>query len=109
MSSIKSRQLWFEEDVIFLYISEIDLFVGVRACIRLIYTINHCSIRTGITCDGPENGTNTMDVPTGSLDYLQSYTYSCKKGYKTDDQLYTFCQPNGMLSLAGREPNCSSK
>ena len=56
------------------------------------------------------NGTNTEPVPAdkaSSMGYLDSYTYSCLDGYRTDDELCTVCQPNG--SLSSPAPMCSRK
>ena len=54
---------------------------------------------------------NTVDLPddvSDGLSYLESYTYSCKEGYSTTDELGTVCQPDGNLSLT-TPPNCTGK
>ena len=56
------------------------------------------------------NGTNTEPVPAdkeSSMGYLESYTYSCMEGYKTNDTLCTVCLPDG--SLSSPAPNCGRK
>ena len=56
------------------------------------------------------NGTNTEPVPAdkaSSMGYLESYTYSCMEGYKTNDELCTVCQPDGELSSPA--PDCVRK
>ena len=55
------------------------------------------------------NGTNTIPVSTMLLEYMETYTYSCMEGYRTTDELCTVCQYDGTLTLAGDEPNCTSK
>ena len=62
------------------------------------------------TSSGLKNGINTEPIPVdkqSSLRYLESYTYSCKDGYTTNDTLYTLCYPNGTLSAP--PPTCSGK
>ena len=64
-----------------------------------------------VQCDGPKTGTNTNEIPqkiANGLSYLESYTYSCKEGYTTTDDLCTVCQPNGNLSLP-KPPNCTGE
>ena len=63
-----------------------------------------------ISCAAPGQGIGTLDIPTElslGLSYLESYTYSCKKGYTTSDELCTVCQPDGSLSTP--PPNCTGK
>ena len=64
-----------------------------------------------ITCPAPSPGENTVDLPddvSDGLSYLESYTYSCKEGYNTTDELCTVCQPDGGLSLT-KPPKCTGK
>ena len=64
-----------------------------------------------ITCSAPLPGENTVDLPndvTDGLSYLESYTYSCREGYTTTDELCTVCQPDGSLSLA-TPPRCAGE
>lgn len=61
-----------------------------------------------INCGKPLDGTNTYLVPDDLVLYsLDTYTYSCKEGYTTDDEMCTVCLPDGTLSLETL-PNCSS-
>ena len=65
---------------------------------------------TAIRCNPPEPGTATKPLPADVADgmsYLQTYTYSCLDGYRTDNELCTVCQPNGTLSSPA--PMCSRK
>ena len=62
-------------------------------------------------CPPPENGTNTKPVPeelSYGLVYPEMYTYSCKEGYVTSDELSTICLLNGNLSLS-TPPVCIRK
>ena len=54
-------------------------------------------------------GINTKPIPAESriLKYLESYSYSCKKGFATQDPLCTFCLPNGTLSKPA--PTCQGE
>ena len=54
-----------------------------------------------INCTQTPPGVNTEPIPVESkvLQYLESYTYSCKEGYTTNDPLCTVCQANGTLSI----------
>ena len=63
-----------------------------------------------VTCPPPENGTNTEPVPEfqDGIPYPGSYTYSCKEGYVTSDELCTVCLLNGNLSLTS-PPVCMRK
>ena len=64
-----------------------------------------------VICPPPENGTNTEPIPEelqGGILYPGSYTYSCKEGYMTPDELCTVCLLNGSLSLA-TPPVCTRK
>ena len=64
-----------------------------------------------VMCSSPENGTNTEPIPDdlqGGIPYPGSYTYSCKEGYMTSDELCTVCLLNGNLSLA-TPPVCTRK
>ena len=66
---------------------------------------------TAITCPAPSSGENTVDLPDDVLDglsYLEPYTYSCKEGYTTTDELCTICQPDGSLST-NVPPVCKGK
>ena len=67
-------------------------------------------IITVVMCPQPENGTNTEPVPEfqGGIEYPGSYTYSCKEGYVTSDELCTICLLNGSLSLT-TPPVCTRK
>ena len=51
-------------------------------------------------CTETPPGVNTDPIPGDSkvLQYLESYTYSCKEGYTTNDTLCTVCLPDGTLS-----------
>ena len=54
------------------------------------------------------SGENTKPIPRHlgqKVEYLQSYTYVCKDGYTTTDDLIAVCLPNGQLSLE-RPPKC---
>ena len=62
-----------------------------------------------ISCPPPPPGINTLD----DLDRLQQnltygdiYTYSCREGYATTDDIYTVCQTYGNLSLT-TPPTCT--
>ena len=69
----------------------------------------HVSVFAEIICPPPSPGENTVDLPddvSDGLSYLEPYTYTCKKGSATTDELFTLCQPDGSLSLA-TPPNCT--
>ena len=81
--------------------------------IHLNRSLKQCHLHcfTEITCSAPSPGENTVDLPDDVLDglsYLQSYTYSCKEGFNTTDDLCTVCQPDGTLSLTNA-PVCKGK
>ena len=62
-----------------------------------------------ISCPAPVGGNNTVDIPADVADgllYQEIYTYSCKDGYNTSDELSTVCQPDGTLSLSS-PPACA--
>ena len=61
-----------------------------------------------IICPGPQPGTNTVEVPETDLKYQELYTYSCKDGYNTSDEISTVCQSDGSLSL-NSPPKCTGK
>ena len=48
--------------------------------------------------------TNPVPVNT-TMKYSTTYTYSCMEGYRTDDELCTVCEADGMLSSP--PPNCT--
>ena len=59
-----------------------------------------------MACEETPEGNNTEPVPGDSkvLEFMESYTYSCKEGYTTNDSLCTVCQANGTLSVPA--PTC---
>ena len=82
----------------------------------------HILLFTAIICPAPPPGVNTRNLLDADglshlertvdlsadllgLFYLESYTYSCKEGFITTDELVTTCLPNGTLSLA-KPPTC---
>lgn len=72
---------------------------------KIVIDISH--LLAAITCEGLDDGNNTVPVPKmlrESTQYLQSYMYQCIDGYSTNDDLFVFCQPDGELS--GPPPEC---
>ena len=61
-----------------------------------------------IFCSPPQPGTNTVEVPGTNLKYQEIYTYSCKDGYNTSDEISTVCQSDGSLSV-NNPPSCSGE
>lgn len=58
----------------------------------------------------PESDT-TLPVPEEKklgLRHLETYSYSCIEGYRTDDELCAVCQADGSFSLEVA-PNCTGK
>ena len=43
-----------------------------------------------------------------SMNYLDTYTYSCAEGYSTSDELCVVCLPDGTLSIDSA-PTCYGK
>ena len=64
-----------------------------------LLTWRHCKSALAITCSAPLEGFNTEPVKENrSFIVGEPYTYSCKVGYASDDNLTVICQDDGTWS-----------
>ena len=61
----------------------------------------------GVFCDSPGNGSNTLTVDNFIVPLGGQFSYECKSGHKTKDNLTVECTENGAWTAP--PPNCTGR
>ena len=60
-----------------------------------------------VFCDPPGNGSNTLTVDKPKAPLGELFSYKCKSGHKTKDNLTVECTENGAWTAP--PPNCTGR